>query len=339
MKKIASILVCVLATFIIINYGSDFIKADDENGKAPRETSTVITDYTVTRPYRYPQFYRGIYLTVESGRKMERLRRFVELAKKSYINTMVIDVQSSRISKCIIPREHVQYLLENGIHPVARVVMFPDGLKQYPLPKGLLEDRITIAREACENGFKEIQFDYIRFNDSGRNRHVSLNERYAFVEGILGQSREILKKYNVRIAADIFGRIPLNKSDLIGQRMEGLDKVVDIICPMAYPSHYTWSRKLQHDPYHTVYITSKNAAERTKQAIIVTYIQAFKMRLGPTPFDDYVAAQIRAVHDAKVGGFIMWNARQDYDIPLGVARNFYSRISRTGEKGSTAATD
>jgi len=335
MKKIASVLICILVIFIIINYRSDFIKADDKQAKAPQGSSTVITDYTTSRPYRYPDFYKGIYLTVESGRNMERLKRFVELAKRSYINTMVIDVQSSRNKKCMVPREHVQYLLENGIHPVARVVMFPEGLKEYPLPKGLLEDRITIAEEACESGFREIQFDYIRFNDSGRNRHVSLSERYAFVEGILGRSREILKKYNVRIAADIFGRIPLNKSDLIGQRMEGLDKVVDIICPMAYPSHYTWSTKLQHDPYHTVYITSKNAAERAKQAKIVAYIQAFKMRLGSTPYDDYVAAQIKAVHDAKIGGFIMWNARQDYDVPLVAARNYYNRVSRTGDKGSS----
>ncbi len=337
MKKVASILIFLVCIFLFENYRSNFINAGDKNSKSAQETDTIITDYTKNSAYKYPDFYRGIYLTVESGRNFERLKKIVELAKKSHINTMVVDVQSSRITKCMIPREHVQYLLENGIHPIARVVMFPDGLKDYPLPKGLLEDRLAIAEESCRNGFKEIQFDYIRFNDSNRLRHLSLNERYAFVEGILGRSREILKKYNVRIAADIFGRIPLNKGDLIGQRMEGLDKVVDIICPMAYPSHYTWSTKLQHDPYHTVYMTSKKARERVTQARIVTYIQAFKMRMGSNPYDQYVEDQIRAVHDAGILGFIMWNARQDYDIPLAAARNYYSgKVSR---KEAAAETD
>ena len=74
--------------------------------------------------------------------------------------------------------------------------------------------------------------------------------------------------------------------------MESLDKVIDVICPMAYPSHYTWSKKLQKDPYHTVYITSKRAKERTKKAEIVTYIQAFQMRLYGMPYGKYVIEQI-----------------------------------------------
>ena len=340
MKKIASILLFLVLIFVIENYRRDFINADDQNpkkGQSAASDSIIITDNTKIN-HRFPEFYRGIYLTIESGRNLERLKQFVELAKKSYINTFVIDVQSSRIKKCMVPAEHVNYLLQNGIHPVARVVMFPDGLKEYPLPQGLLEDRLTVAEESARNGFKEIQFDYIRFNDSDRLRHLSIGERYAFIENIFSKARERLKKYNVRIAADVFGRIPLNKNDLIGQRMEGLDKVVDIICPMAYPSHYTWSKKMQHDPYYTVFVTSKSAEDRTKQAGIVTYIQAFKMKLGPNSYDSYIEAQIKAIHDSGVSGFIMWNARQEYGIPLTVARNYYSgKISKVKSDQKTVS--
>ena len=107
--------------------------------------------------------------------------------------------------------------------------------------------------------------------------------------------------------------------------MEGLDRVVDIICPMAYPSHYTWSRKLQNDPYHTVYITSQKADERTKQAEIVAYIQAFKMKLGPNSYPHYVKQQIKAVHDAGIKGYLLWNARQDYRVPFEVTSDYYSK--------------
>lgn len=290
-----------------------------------------------TGSYQYPAFYKGIYLTSESGKSVARLQYFIQKAKAAHLNTVVIDVQNSRYVECAIPRENVEMCLKNGIHPIARIVMFPDGLKKYPVSEQDLLAKFRIAESACEKGFKEIQFDYIRFNDYRVLRHLSLQQRYDFIEGILARAREHLKKYDVKIAADIFGRIPLNKRDEIGQRMEGLDRVVDIICPMAYPSHYTWSRQLMADPYHTVFITSKKAKERTQSAEIVTYIQAFKMKLGLSKmsFEKYVEVQIKAVHDAGVRGYIMWNARQDYEVPLAVAKSYYEtsagRISRSKE--------
>ncbi|HDP79347.1 MAG TPA: hypothetical protein ENN21_00735, partial [Spirochaetes bacterium] len=138
---------------------------------------------------------------------------------------------------------------------------------------------------------------------------------------------------------DVFGRIPLNRKDAIGQRMEGLDQVVDIICPMAYPSHYTWSERYIADPYHTVYITSKAGKDRLKHAEIVTYIQAFKMKIGPSKlsFEKYIEEQIRATHDAGVRGYLLWNARQEYTASFNVAKNFYRdpsrRITKTDPAG------
>jgi len=282
--------------------------------------------------YRFPDFYRGIYLNVYSARTVEKLNYFIKKARESKINTIVMDVQSSRYQKCIVPAENVRLCRQNGIHAVARIVVFPEGLKDYPVPQSVIDEKIDIAESACISGFKEIQFDYIRFNDSKRLKFLSQADRYKFIEGLLLTMRTHLKKYDVKIAADIFGRIPLNKGDIIGQRMEGLDNVVDIICPMAYPSHYTWSKKLQNDPYYTVLITSKSARERTKQAQIVTYIQAFQMKLGTIPYRTYIHEQIKAIHDSGVKGFIFWNARQDYEVPLDVAARYYSGEVIVSEK-------
>jgi len=186
------------------------------------------------------------------------------------------------------------------------------------------------------SGFREIQFDYIRFNDSPALRHVSKKTKYAFIESFLQKAKESLKEYNVKIAADVFGRIPLNNNDIIGQKMESLDKVVDIICPMAYPSHYTWKRKgrskyfLQHNPYYTVEWTSRRAKERTKNASIVAYLQAFKHRMPRNmTFDKYITEQIKAVHDTGIKGFLLWNARQDYKVPFRAMKLYYQNKSKS----------
>ncbi len=332
MKKLAYLLVpASIAVFLCFESIDNIWSQNTEN--------TGISDTKDKKAaYKFPAFYRGIYLTVDSARSTEKLIRLVAMSKDACINAMVMDIHTSRYDICQVSRENVEYCVKNGIHPIARIVVFPDGLKRFPVPENELQARIALAEKACQNGFREIQFDYIRFNDYGVLRNLTLQQKYDFIEGFLGRARNQLKKYDAKIAADVFGRIPLNSKDSIGQRMEGLDRVVDIICPMAYPSHYTWSKKMMADPYYTVFLTSKRAKERVKNAEIVTYIQAFKMKLGASgmTYDRYIGEQIRAVHDSGVKGYLMWNARQDYVIPLQVVKNYYitspNMITAAGKK-------
>ncbi len=326
MKRFYLLIIIALAVFSFVGYISK--SSEKTSGKTPDTVavkSSVVNTAAVNSSYRFPEFYRGIYLNVATARNLTRLKKFISEAKRSHINAFVMDAHFSKSTGCVVPKEHVELCKQNGIHPIARIVVFPDGLRYYPVSNSILEQKYRIAESACKNGFNEIQFDYIRFYDSGSTRHVSLEDKYAFIENFINTARKRMKGYNVKIAADIFGRIPLNKRDIIGQNMESLDKVVDIICPMAYPSHYTWSKKFYYDPYYTVYLTSKRANERAKRAEIVTYIQAFKMRLGSIPYDRYIRDQIRAIHDSGVKGFLFWNARQDYVVPLQVTRDFYAQ--------------
>jgi hypothetical protein len=221
----------------------------------------------------------------------------------------------------------VEHCIENGFHPIARVVMFPDGLKEYPISAEFMEDRLAVAEAACQAGFKEIQLDYIRFNDHGILKHLTIKEKYQIIKSVVVKFNERLAKYNVRIAVDVFGRIPLVADDPIGQKMEIFDEVADVICPMAYPSHYTWSKKMMNDPYYTVHLTSVKAKERVKKSIIVPWIQSFQIRVKQTGlgYEKYVEEQIRAVTDAGVNGFIFWNASQEYSIPFEAAKKFDSR--------------
>ncbi len=323
MKKLYTIAALAAATALFLVFQEKLTDASESK----TQQIDSITDNS-QQQYRYPEFYKGIYLNVAASRNLEALKLYADKAKKAGINTFVLDTQAGRLTDCAVPAENVKYLIKEGIHPVARVVVFPEGLRDYPAPESLINSRIQNALTACEAGFKEIQFDYIRFNDSNRLKHLTLAKRYAYVEKFITDAREKLKKYDVKIAADVFGRIPLNTNDLIGQKMESLDKVVDMICPMAYPSHYTWSKKMQHDPYYTVYKTSKRAVERTRQAEIVTYIQAFKMKLGPNNYHHYIKEQIKAVHDSGAKGYILWNARHAYDTAFDAAKTYYSETAK-----------
>jgi len=333
MKKIliifSAVVVLLAAGTIAINYVSA------ENVKT-NNTSTLIKGaakpVNSNQNYKFPEFYRGIYLTVTSANSMSKLKEFAERAKAANINTFVLDVQSSKFAKCIIPAENVKFCKENDIHPIARIVIFPDGLKNWPVSDEYIKEKLDIAESACINGFTEIQFDYIRFNDSNANKSLKIKQRYEFIESFLSRARDRLKNYNVRIGADIFGRIPLWEDDIIGQKMESLDKVADIICPMAYPSHYTWSKKMMKNPYSTVLVTSQKAKARVKNAQIVSWIQAFKMKLYDIPYDKYINDQIRAAHDAGIKGYFLWNARQDYDVPLQVVKNFYAKNNALAKK-------
>jgi len=333
MKKVliifSAVVVVLIAGTITINY----IKA--ENVKKDTTATLIkgnVKPSNTDNNYKFPEYYKGMYLTVTSANSMSKLKEFTDRAKAAGLNTFVLDVQSSKLAKCIVPSENVQFCKDNGIHPIARIVIFPDGLKNWPVSEEYINEKLDIAESACLNGFTEIQFDYIRFNDSNKNKSLKIKQRYEFIENFITRAREKLKNYNVRIAADIFGRIPLNDDDIIGQKMESLDKVVDIICPMAYPSHYTWSKKLMKDPYFTVLQTSKRAKERAKKAQIVSWIQAFRMKLYDIPYEKYINDQIRASHDAGIKGYLLWNARQDYDVPLKVVKNYYEKNSQLAKK-------
>lgn len=344
MKKLALFLVVsggiLLSAHIALTHFKTFNSTvKDTYAVAQSRVTSSSTPAMTATSYRYPEFYRGLYLNVASANNFQKLKGFVAKAKSAGLNTLVLDVQSARYIKCMVPETHVRYCIANGIHPIARIVVFPDGLRKYPVAESYLDDRIAIAEDACKNGFREIQFDYIRFHDSGSTRHLTHEQRYAFIENFISRARAKIRRYNPRIAVDVFGRIPLNKNDIIGQQMESLDRVADMICPMAYPSHYTWSRKFYADPYFTVYKTSHRAKERTKNAMIVTYIQAFKMKMSGIPYDRYVRDQIKAVHDAGIRGYIMWNARQDYALPLDVAKKYYSNSISSKEKVEDAVID
>jgi len=263
-----------------------------------------------------PERYRGIYLHNYSARTPSVLSNYVVKAKAHGVNVFVLDMQDAVYFRPgEIPASNIALCISNGIWPIARIVVFPYGLKEYPVPQAVTSDRMELARKAAELGFREIQFDYIRFEDSGRLGHISQDARYQMVEGFLGQARRRFGPEGMVISADVFGRVTLNTQDPIGQRLEGLDKVVDVICPMAYPSHYSWDNFSMANPYYTVYRGATLGKQRLQRADLVMYIQGFEMKVAISGLSlpVYIAHQMQASEDAGVLGWIVWNAAQSYE--------------------------
>lgn len=143
---------------------------------------------------------------------------------------------------------------------------------------------IALAKEAAELGFDEIQFDYIRFPSSeGRVSQIA----YGFEFGTKTKSDMIaeflkkvmveLKPYDVQISADVFGIITKRNGDFenIGQDFSRIASIVDVVCPMVYPSHYNFNEyglaKPDTSPYSLIYHSINDALKRYNEYINKNY--------------------------------------------------------------------
>ncbi|GIX43461.1 MAG: hypothetical protein KatS3mg129_3194 [Leptospiraceae bacterium] len=262
--------------------------------------------------YNKPEFIKAIYINNRTPFKKD-FNLFIQNAKKHGINTLVIDVQSKIISKEILDQ-----LRKENFYLIARIVVFHLGFKEYPpTTKHLkqIHSLIELAEKSVQNGFQEIQLDYIRFADYYYPKGLTLGKRYRFIAGILKVFEDRLRPYGVRIGADIFGRIPFYEHDYIGQKIEIFDRYLDHLHPMLYPSHFYGMNDRINNPYQTIYDGVVKAKKRAKNAEIIPYIQVFKMSVKRTglTYREYIKKQILACIDSNAKGFIAWNASNDYE--------------------------
>ncbi|WP_094756812.1 putative glycoside hydrolase [Caminicella sporogenes] len=249
-------------------------------------------------------------------------------------------------------------LKENNIYAIARIVSFkdpkyarayPDKAITYkksgkpftnrdgiiwvsPHDRNLWEYNISIAKEAAEVGFNEIQFDYVRFPASNGGKM----DKYLDYKNTLGESkpltiqrylkyaREELSPLKVYISADIYGLVGSVADDMgIGQYWEAISNIVDYVCPMMYPSHYgngVYGLSVPDAyPYETIDRGIKDALMRNKNietpAIIRPWIQDFTATWvkGHVKYGiKEVKAQIRALEDNGVSEFLLWNPANRY---------------------------
>lgn len=249
-------------------------------------------------------------------------------------------------------------LYEEGIYPIARVVAFKDNVipKQYPeravknLAGQVYETRggdtwlnpynkdnwdylLEICDEAIKLGFKEIQFDYVRFHESMKPTTVILDSTISKTDIITAFTKyacDYLQQEGVYVSADVFGAVILSELDasIVGQDFAAMSQYLDYICPMVYPSHYaqgTFGIAYPHiDAYDIILNTMEEGQdlirenERSKRrAIIRPWLQDFTLKslepyllYGP----EQIKAQIQGTYDAGLEEWIFWNAAGKYTI-------------------------
>lgn len=254
---------------------------------------------------------------------------------------------------------------ENQIYPIARVVVFkdsrlaeaepelsflnPDGSiwengrgENFvnPFLQEVWDYNIEIAVEAAKLGFKEIQFDYVRFPEGfefyGETLDFDLGDyadeedagtrRVNAVTDFVEYAGDALEPYDVDVSVDIFGYAATHGvAEGIGQDFSQISENVDVISSMVYPSHWGPGSfgidAPDTEPYQVIdqYIQAENEvlAALDDPPVSRPWLQDFTASyLGAGNYLNYdveeIETQIQALKDNGVDEFLLWDASNQY---------------------------
>jgi hypothetical protein len=181
---------------------------------------------------------------------------------------------------------------------------------------------VDLGEDAADRGFREIQFDYVRFPSDGRISDAvypgAIGSKEDAIAKFLAYARGRLEKRGVWVSADVFGLTLFVKDDLgIGQKIEKVSTNVDIVCPMIYPSHYyagSYNQKNPNShPYEIITAAMKDSTKRLQGtgAIVRPWLQDFSLG-GVTYGVEQVKAQIKAVEEQGYTEWLLWDPSLKY---------------------------
>jgi hypothetical protein len=182
-----------------------------------------------------------------------------------------------------------------------------------------------LAMELAQAGFDEIQFDYVRFPDGGTlanclyAANVDSHPKTWAIESFLGYAAQKLSAYpTVQVSADVFGMTCWRQLGEIGQTLPGVGKQVNSVGPMIYPSHfpnsfYSTQKILYDDPYRVIKESCVRGVKLLEgtNAKLRPWLQGFGYKVKNFDYR-YVVAQIKAVQDAGLDEWFIWNAGCKY---------------------------
>lgn len=332
--------------------------------------------------FEYPDAVRGIYVTGPSvgGDQFQSLLHFVDSTDLNAMvidikddfgyltftpekDSPFTDIGSNDIKD---PHRLMKTLEEKQIYPIARIVVFKDtylakkrpelsfvdGEKVWvnnrgeafvnPFEKEVWKYNVEIAKLAAEMGFKEIQFDYVRFPEGfetrdellkyslGDYKHSSkdsIERRVDAVTDFVQYAKKELAYYDVDVSVDIFGyAATIVETPGIGQNFSKISEHVDVISSMIYPSH--WGNNFfgipvpDKEPYRLVSeyakVENKVLGKLKNPPTSRPWIQDFSatwLYNGTKPFyygKNEVEAQIKALKENGIDEFLLWNAANTY---------------------------
>jgi hypothetical protein len=294
-----------------------------------------------------PRVVRALRVSSYVAADADQFAGLLDLADRTLINALVFDTKDESgyvLYETNVPqaadldsarpvydvRAHLAAAKEHGLYTITRVVSFEDQVWVKADPGAKLAGRwidardpenweypLGLAVEACELGFDEIQFDYVRFPAGSTAAAAQAKspttqaERLAAIQGFLAEGRARLHPMGCALSADIFGIVLSTPNDQgIGQRPEEVSEVVDAVSPMIYPSHYSDGWLGFEDPNDypgpvTAGALDDGAPRLVEPSLMRPWLQAFW----------WSNAQIRAsIAEAEKRGFgwILWNAGGSY---------------------------
>ncbi len=255
-------------------------------------------------------------------KRISNIRELTNLLhqKNIYIIGRISVFQDPYLTK-VIPEWAINKKSDGSVWKDRKGLSFLD-----PAKREVHEYILDLAIDSYNEGFDEINFDYIRYPSDGNISDIN----YRLAEGKTRAdnietffkyiSTEIKKENNIKTSADLFGLTTEGMDDMgIGQVWEKALPYFDFIAPMVYPSHYPagyagYSNPSNY-PYEVIYKSISSAINRTKLMNedinkIRPWLQDFD--LGATYTKEMVRAQIKALDDLEISSWMLWDPRNKY---------------------------
>ncbi|MDH3193654.1 MAG: hypothetical protein OEY55_02715 [Acidimicrobiia bacterium] len=287
-----------------------------------------------------PRIVRAVRVARYTYLELDGLEGTLELIKDTPVNAIVFDTKDevgttlyatavpfandiAAVEDFYDPIATLETVHAAGLYAITRIVTFEDPIWTKARPEAKLAGKwidarnpdnweypLALAVEACELGFDEIQFDYVRFpagSTAGAAPPTTQEERLTAITGFLEEARSRLHPLGCAVSADIFGITASSPTDEgIGQRPDELSAVVDALSPMIYPSHYSpgwlgFADPNDHPGPVTADALDGAMPRMAPGSLLRPWLQAFY----------YNSNQIRAAIDEAESrglGWILWNA-------------------------------
>ncbi|MCX6715940.1 MAG: hypothetical protein NT077_02905 [Candidatus Taylorbacteria bacterium] len=278
-----------------------------------------IKDYTGTLAYSFP----NVRAPKGPGCRINDLPQFIdELHKKGIYAIARVTVFQDPVYAIYKPDMAVQSILKPGQPWKDRngLAYIDPNFTEY------WKYVVSIAKDAHDAGFDEINFDYIRFPSDGDIGDAQFAtpigvKKSEVIRNFFVFLHAELKPLNIVTSADLFGQTTISRDDMgIGQILEDALPYFDFVAPMNYPSHYANGFMGYPNPalkpYEVVRDTMVTAVLRTVNASssiekLRPWLQAFDMGATYTP--SMVRAEIQGVQDAGLNSWMLWDAANRYD--------------------------
>ena len=244
---------------------------------------------------------------------------------------------------------YMKYLKEKHVYTIARIVCFKDELSAKNHPDRAVKRAdgsvwrnaakmawvdpfntkaqdyiISIAVDAAQKGFDEINFDYVRFPakaDLVFSQENNQANRLKAIDFFIKKAAIRLRPYGAFLSVDTYGYVAWNtKNDTnIGHRTAALAKHADYLAPMLYPSGFNKGilgiDDPAQEPYRIVKATLLKMEKSVAPVRLHPWLQYFKdYAFSRKHYNDFeIKEQIRAADDTNCSGWLLWNPSSRYN--------------------------